>query len=327
MKLATIATKQSEAGAAGHVAVAAGGDEYLDLAAASHALREVNLLPATMRELLAGGPALMDEVRVCLDALAGLSIDEREKLHRTGVLFRAGEVNFLPPVPDPSLILSVGLNYRRHLAEMEGTPVPVNPSAFLKAGASLTGAGAPIVLPAHCNDMVDYEAEFCFVFGRECHNVGVDEAMHHVAGYTIANDVSARNWIGEVMSAEGTFPAAQAWERNIMGKTFPTFTPCGPVMVTADEIADPHDLDLSLTLNGETMQATRTDDLIFGLPEIIAYFSQWYRFRPGDIVTTGTPSGVGFGRDPKVFLQPGDIVEVTVSAIGTLSNPVVAGTA
>jgi 2-keto-4-pentenoate hydratase/2-oxohepta-3-ene-1,7-dioic acid hydratase in catechol pathway len=324
MKLATIVTKRNEADRAGRVVVAAGGDEYLDLAAASHALPEVNILPATMKELLAGGPTLMAEAQTCLDELAGMSVDARENLHRAGVLHRAAEVTFLPPVPEPSLILSVGLNYRRHLAEMAGTPVPKNPSAFIKVASSLTGAGAPIVLPAHCADMVDYEGEFCFVFGRACHNVGVDEAMDYVAGYTIANDVSARNWIGEVMRAEGTFPAAQAWERNIMGKNFPTFTPCGPVMVTADEIADPHDLDLSLTLNGETMQATKTDDLIFGLPEIIAYFSQWYRFRPGDIVTTGTPSGVGFGRDPKVFLAPGDTVAVTIQGIGTLTNPVVA---
>ena len=172
--------------------------------------------------------------------------------------------------------------------------------------------------------MVDYEAELSFVFGRTCHNVGVGEAMDYVAGYTIANDVSARNWVGEVMAAQGVFPAAQAWERNIMGKNFPTFTPCGPVIVTADEIADPHDLDLSLTLNGTVMQATKTDDLIFDLPQIIAYFSQWYRFQPGDIVTTGTPAGVGFGRDPKVFLKPGDTVAVTISGIGTLQNPVVA---
>ena len=324
MKLATIATARDGAGHAGRVVVAAGGDEYLDLSAASHALPEVNLLPSTLAELLAGGPALMDEVRTCLDELAGLSVDARENLHHTGVLHRAAEVTFLPPVPEPSLILSVGLNYRRHLAEMEGTPVPKNPSAFIKVASSLTGAGTPIVLPAHCADMVDYEGELSFVFGRACHHVGVDEAMDYVAGYTIANDVSARNWIGEVMGAQGTFPAAQAWERNIMGKNFPTFTPCGPVMVTADEIDDPHDLALSLVLNGETMQATKTDDLIFGLPEIIAYFSQWYRFRPGDIVTTGTPSGVGFGRDPKVFLKPGDTVAVTISGIGTLTNPVVA---
>lgn len=324
MKLATIATRESGPDSGGRAAVLAGGDEWLDIEAASHALAEVNLLPATMRELLAGGAALRDEVRAALDELAGLSVDAREDLHRRGVLRRTDELRFLPPVPNPSLILSVGLNYHRHLAEMKGTPVPQNPSAFLKAPSSLAGSGAAIVIPRQCPDMVDYEAEFCFVFGRTCHNVAVDEAMDYVVGYTIANDVSARDWIGEVFAAEGVFAAAQAWERNIMGKNLPTFTPCGPVIVTADEIADPHDLDLSLTLNGETMQATKTDDLIFTLPEIIAYFSQWYRFAPGDIVTTGTPSGVGFGRDPKAFLKAGDTVEVTVSGVGTLVNHVVA---
>lgn len=324
MKLATIAVKDSTTGTAGRAAVGAGADEFLDLEAASHALPEVNILPSTMKELLAGGAALLDEVRAALDELAGVSIDAREALHKKGVLRRASEVEFLAPVPNPQAVLSVGLNYRRHLAEMEGTPVPKYPSAFFKTVASLTGSGSPIIVPPQCPDMIDYEAELAFVFGRRCHNVGADEAMDYVAGYTIANDVSARDWLGEVFAAEGTFAAALAWERNIMGKNLPSFTPCGPWIVTTDEIADPHDLDMSLTLNGETMQETKTDDLIFGLPEIISYFSQWYRFEPGDIVTTGTPAGVGFGRDPKVFMKPGDTVEVTISGIGSLGNPVVA---
>ena len=168
--------------------------------------------------------------------------------------------------------------------------------------------------------MVDFEGEFSFIFAKRCHRVTADQAMDYVAGYTIANDVSARDWIPEVFSATGSFDAIHAWERNVMGKSFPTFTPCGPVLVTKDEIADPHVLQLTTRLNGEVMQSTKTDDLIFKIPEIIAYFSQWYCFQAGDIVTTGSPSGVGIGRDPHVFMHAGDTIEIEIEGIGTLSN-------
>ena len=170
--------------------------------------------------------------------------------------------------------------------------------------------------------MIDFEGEFCFIFAKECNNVNEAEAMDYVAGYTIANDVSARDWVPEVFAAEGTFPAIQAWERNIMGKQLPGFTPCGPYLVTKDEIKDPHDLKLETRLNGEVMQSTSTNDLIFKIPQIIAYFSQWYRFQAGDIVTTGSPAGVGFGRDPKLFMKPGDKIEIEIEKIGILSNTI-----
>ena len=173
--------------------------------------------------------------------------------------------------------------------------------------------------------MIDYEGEFTFVVGRTCHRVSVDEALECIGGYTICNDISARDWVGEVFGAEGTFGAIQAWERNIMGKQLPGFTPCGPVVVTADEIADPHDLQLTTTLNGEIVQSTKTDDLIYGVGEILSYFSRWYRFEPGDLVTTGSPAGVGFGREPKLFMRPGDRIEVEIEGIGRLSNTLAAG--
>ena len=149
--------------------------------------------------------------------------------------------------------------------------------------------------------------------------------MDYVAGYTMANDVSARDWVADVFSATEPFPSILAWERNIMGKLLPSFTPCGPVIATKDEVEDPHDLLLEFRLNGEVMQSSRTDDLIFNVPQIVSYFSKWYRFEPGDIVTTGTPAGVGVGRNPKVFMKPGDHAEVSLGGIGVLSNPVIAG--
>ncbi len=317
MKLATLDT-----GGAGQSALQV-GDELLDLGRAGGVIDIAQSIPATVREILADTETL-DAVRRVHDTVSQLSDDELELMRMTSALVRLEEAELLAPIPNPQLILSVGLNYYRHLAEMEGTPAPDHPSAFQKNVGSLTGSGKPIVLPPQCPDMVDYEGEFCFVFGRTCHNVGRDEAMDYVAGYTVANDVSARDWVGEVFAAEGTFPAALAWERNVMGKQLPTFTPCGPVVTTADEIDDPNDLLLEFRLNGEVLQSTRTDDLIFGIPEIIAYFSQWYRFAPGDIVTTGSPAGVGFGRDPKIFMKPGDVAEVTLEGVGSLRNPVVA---
>jgi 2-keto-4-pentenoate hydratase/2-oxohepta-3-ene-1,7-dioic acid hydratase in catechol pathway len=321
MKLATIERGGNEA----HAAVVVGDDELLDLVALGSVVPEAKEIPAAMRDLLAAGPAALANVQKCIDAVAAMTADAKDVLRQSDILQPWDSVSFLPPVPNPAMILSVGLNYRRHLEEMENTPTPANPAAFLMTPAALTGAGKPIIAPPQCPDMIDYEGEFSFVFGRECHNVTEDEALDYVAGYTIANDVSARDWVGPLFASEKPFEAIAAWDRNVLGKQLPTFCPCGPVIVTKDEIADPHNLQLTTTLNGEVMQSTRTDDLVFNLPQIISYFSFWYRFSPGDIVTTGSPAGVGVGRKPPVFMKPGDVVEVEVEGVGKLSNPVVAG--
>jgi acylpyruvate hydrolase len=306
-----------------HVGVLVGNDTVLDLAALKVILPEAYLVPNSMRKILEAGVAGMETVAHCLAQVDSMADDEKAILTDAGILSPLAELPLLAPVPNPKLILSVGLNYWKHLEEMAGTPTPKHPAAFIKTRDSLSGSGNPIYVPPQCPDMIDYEGELCFVFGRQCHNVQSDEAMSYVAGYTIANDVSARNWVGEVLASSNTFPAIHAWERNINGKQLPGFTPCGPVLVTKDEVKDPNNLQMTLTLNGEVMQSTKTDDMIFKLPELISYFSQWYQFNPGDIVTTGSPAGVGFGRDPKVFMKPGDVVEVEVEGIGKLSNTVV----
>lgn len=320
MKLATIEKGGNDA----HVAVVVGDGELLDLAAMGSVMPEAKEVPAAMRDLLAAGPAALANVQKCIDAVAAMTAGAQDVLRQSDILQAWDSVSFLPPVPNPAMVLSVGLNYRRHLEEMENTPIPANPAAFLMTPAALTGAGKPIIVPSQCPDMIDFEGEFSFVFGRACHNVSEDEALDYVAGYTIANDVSARDWVGPLFAAEKPFEAIAAWDRNILGKQLPTFCPCGPVIVTKDEIADPHNLQLTTTLNGEVMQSTKTDDLVFNLPQIISYFSFWYRFSPGDIVTTGSPAGVGVGRKPPVFMKPGDVIEVEVEGVGKLSNPVVA---
>lgn len=270
--------------------------------------------PTSVREILENGDAGLEAVRQIVGAA------EADMNACSAAVSEFAETSLAPPVPDPWLIFSVGMNYGRHLAEMNNTPPPTNPAGFIKTRDSLIGSGKAITVPPQCPDMIDYEGEFCFVFGRECHRVSKEDAMDHVAGYTIANDVSARDWIPDIKMGDPPFGPIHGWERNIMGKNLPGFTPCGPVIVTKDEITDPHDLHLQTRLNGEVMQDTRTDDLIFKLPEIISYYSQWYRFRPGDVVTTGSPSGVGVGRDPQVFMHAGDTVEIELEGVGILKN-------
>ena len=320
MKLLTLDT-----GGPGHPAVLIDEDTALDLALAADTVARARLVPGSVRGILAAGDDGLDAVRRTVDAVGAMTDAGGDRLRERGVLRPFADAPLLPPVPDPNLILSEGLNYRRHLEEMSDTPPPPYPTAFVKAASSLNGSGKPIPVPPQCPDMIDFEGEFTFVVGRRCHNVPVEDAMSFIGGYTICNDVSARDWVGEVFAAEAKFGIIQAWERNIMGKQLPGFTPCGPVMVTADEIADPQDLQLTTTLNGEIVQSTKTDDLIYGVAEILSYFSQWYRFEPGDLFTTGSPAGVGFGRDPKLFMKAGDTIQVEVEGIGRLSNTLRSG--
>jgi len=227
----------------------------------------------------------------------------------------------LPPISNPGLLLSVGMNYHEHLKEMK-TPVPEKPAAFTKSVASIIASGQPILLPASHPDMVDWEGEFTVVIGKAGHRIPAAKALDHVAGYPIVNDVSARDWVAAIFSSTGIMGPIHAWEHNLLGKQMPTFCPMGPCIATRDEVPDPDDVKIVTRLNGQVMQDANTDDLVFSVVKLIEYYSQFYRFQPGDCITTGSPSGVGFGRNPKVFMKAGDTIEVEVSGIGVLSNPV-----
>lgn len=226
---------------------------------------------------------------------------------------RVGVQKLLAPV-EPRAILCIGLNYRLHVGEF-GRELPKRPVLFMKNPAAVTGPGAPILLPASCLNppQVDYETELAVVIGRAAKNVSVAEALDYVLGYTIGNDVSARRWQKEEGGGQ--------WVR---GKSFDTFCPLGPALVTTDEIPDPQRLKLSCTVNGRTMQDDTTANMIFPVPELIAYLSQDTTLLPGTVILTGTPSGVGFARTPPLFLNPGDTVSLTIEPIGTLTNPVAA---
>jgi len=298
------------------------GEEIVDLGGCREVVGAAGEVPQTVRGILDGGDAVVDSVRRIADQI-GSTPQLAERLREKGALVRRANARLLAPLPDPGLILSCGMNYRAHLQEMS-TAVPDYPTSFVKSASAVIGPEAPIVLPASHPDMVDWEGEFSVVIGRPCHAVAESDALDYVAGYTLINDVSARDWVGPVFEASAVMPGVLAWERNLLGKQFPTFCPMGPVLATKDEIPDPDLVELTTKLNGRTMQSANTDDLVFGVRNLIAYYSQWYRFRPGDIITTGSPSGVGFGRNPKIFMRAGDRIEIRASGIGTLSNPVVA---
>ena len=191
-------------------------------------------------------------------------------------------------------------------------PVPPEPVLFSKYPSTLIGHGAPIVLPSVSNE-VDYEAELVVVIGRGGRFIPAEKAMEHVGGYAVGHDVSARDW-------QLNKPGKQ-W---MAGKTFDTFAPIGPELVTADEVADPHKLGIRLRLNGRTMQDSNTNQLIFGIDQLVAYLSGIVTLAPGDLIFTGTPPGVGMARKPQVWLKPGDVVEVEIDGLGVLRNPVVA---
>jgi acylpyruvate hydrolase len=221
---------------------------------------------------------------------------------------RLENVRLRAPLRRPGKIVCVGLNYESHRVE-QGLKSSPRPIFFLKSGNTVCGPGDPIVVPPNSNE-VDYEAELVVVIGKRGKGIPEEKAFEHIAGYTILNDVSARDMqYGD-----------RQWFR---GKSCDTFAPTGPCIVTADEIPEPEDLDISLTLNGQTMQESNTHDLIFNIPFLVSYLSQSMTWEAGDLLATGTPGGVGHYRKPPIYLKPGDTVSVTVGRVGTLTNPVV----
>jgi acylpyruvate hydrolase len=218
-------------------------------------------------------------------------------------------VTLRPVVPRPGKVVCLGLNYKAHVDE--GVyDVPDYPVLFSKFAETLVGAGQPVLVPPE-SEAVDYEAELAFVIGSPVRRAAGDTALAAVGGYTVANDVSMRDYQYKT----------HQW---LPGKNWASSTPLGPFLVTPDEVGDPHALDISLELNGERMQASNTSRFIFDIPTMIATISEFIPLAPGDVVLTGTPSGVGYRRDPKVLLQDGDRLVVEIERVGRLENPVAA---
>ena len=247
------------------------------------------------------------------------SPDDDSALLLNGDLFNVFNVSsnlaeiskLLPPIVPPNII-GIGLNYKKH-ADETGIIPPEIPVMFIKSSNSLCGPSDPIILPLAGPDQVDHEAELGVIIGKEAKNVEPENAMDFVLGYTCVNDISARDWQIRKQKTQ--------WAR---GKSFDSFCPIGPWLITKDEVPDPHNLWIKSEINGKTYQDSNTSDMIFDLPTIISNLSQSLTLYPGTLILTGTPNGVGFTRIPSIFLNPGDEVTVSIEKVGRLTNSVTA---
>ena len=310
MKLLSI---KSEAGARAAILM---GEDVLDVTGFCKLIEESSEIDSTSLPPIEGVYRDAIDLYLCgmerLKALVSRVENDSEladKSKANGVLRPLASVELNPPVTAPGKILAVGLNYAAHAAEQNIEP-PASPLVFTKCVTSLSSPCDPIRLP-HISDMVDYEAELAFVIGREAKSVSAANALDYVAGYMIMNDVSAR----DLQRNE------HQWTR---AKGLDTFAPCGPWIVTGDEIEDPQSLSIKLWVNGELRQNSDTGDMIFKIPELIEFISQDLTLRTGDIITTGTPSGVGVYLKPPVFLKAGDHIEIEIGRIGRIEHRVVA---
>ena len=248
----------------------------------------------------------LDALLECLDLDTGF-LEKARSNFSTANSFERSQIRLCAPVPRPGKVICIGLNYRDH-AEESGMAIPTSPIIFSKFSGCVVAPGDPIRIPVD-SEKTDYEAELAFIIGRKARNVKASDAMEYVLGYTNFNDVSARDF----QFADGQ------WQR---GKSCETFAPMGEFIATKDEVADPHNLRICFRLNGNTLQDSTTDQLIFKIPELVEFLSRHITLEPGDVVATGTPPGVGFARKPPVFMKEGDVAEVEIEGLGVLSNPV-----
>ncbi|XP_070689949.1 fumarylacetoacetate hydrolase domain-containing protein 2A [Pempheris klunzingeri] len=254
------------------------------------------LMPSTMRELLELGDTGLEAAQRALSS--GKCVVERS------------DIQLLSPVLAPEKVVCVGMNYRDHCLE-QNAPIPKEPIIFSKFPSAITGPFDDIILPSESQE-VDWEVELAFVIGRRGKHIKEEDALSYVAGFTVANDVSARDW---QMKHNG-----KQW---LLGKTFDSFCPLGPALVTTDAVKDPHNLAVRCLVNGDTVQSSNTDQMIFKTEALVAWVSKFVTLTPGDVFLTGTPPGVGVFRKPPVFLKKGDVVECQIDQLGSIINKVV----
>jgi acylpyruvate hydrolase len=284
-------------------------DEYhlVDLAKAYAAYKKATgsgdlaEFPADMKAFLEAGEPAWEAARQAL-SWAGSSQDSLE----SGVIWPLSNVKLSAPVTNPSKIIAVGLNYMDHCREQK-VEVPKSPILFAKFPSSVIGPGDPVCWSPELTGQVDYEGELAVVIGRQAREVPAEKAYEYVAGYTIVNDISAR----DLQFGDGQ------WVR---GKSLDTFCPMGPYLVTKDEIEDPQNLEIRTWVNDRLLQDSNTREMIFKIPELIEFMTRAFTLYPGDIISTGTPDGVGVSRNPQVLMKKGDRVKVAVQGLGELSN-------
>ncbi len=275
----------------------------LNAAYAAKLNRRSAVLAGSMLELIRSGDRTLKQVR------QALAFAKKNPKRAASFSYEPAQVKLCAPIPRPGKIFCSGLNYRSHVEENPGATFLADPRFFVKVSTAVIGPGEPIRWPG-ARFQVDYEVELAVVLGRRAHRLSQANALTHVFGYTILHDVSAR-WV-------------QFKDKNEdMGKNFDTFAPMGPCIVTADEIPDPAKLHLTLKLNGQLMQDRTNEDWCFPLPRLLEWLTMGTTLEPGDVVSTGTPAGIGYFRKPQVFLQPGDVCELEIDGIGRLVNPVI----
>ena len=321
MKLVTFAAPEPRPGALI-------GDEVLDFRATREAGAGLDWTYESIHDVLRVGAPALNLARNVVELVTTHS-GVQELLRRRGMLRHLGQAKLLAPIPNPQLVVCAASNYRSHSAEMGGA-IPPEPACFIKASGCVVGRDHPIVLPPEAPGMVDYEGELCVIIGRPAYRVAESEALRYVAGYCCGNDVSARDWVGRFHDWQKD-PIGNHYESfldpgtlNLRYKSFPTFMPLGPALVTADEVTDPQDLHLRTLVNGEVRQDINTEDMTYGVAQMIAHYSKVFAFSPGDVIVTGSPPGVGVARRPPLFLKAGDVVTVEIERLGQLTNPVVA---
>lgn len=265
------------------------------------------LVPSNMLDLLAFGESARDVIRETLTWLDG-SCTDRDELIAAGIVTTLAECQLAAPIPRPGKVMAIGINYRAHASEME-RELPEHPTVFTKVSTCIEGVGHPIHAPRQSH-MLDWEGEFCVVIGRRARHVPTDRALDYVAGYMNGNDVTVRDW------QEHT----PTW---MMGKGWDTHGPTGPWILTRDEVPDHHALHLKTYVNDIEKQSAPISDLLFDVPALIEYLSTSFTLEPGDVIFTGTPSGVGKARDPQEWLSDGDTVRVEITGLGSLVNPVI----
>lgn len=286
---------------------------YIDFISRRKAARPPELSQAVVSPdiigFLDGGEWSVNAAQAALDYISEemAKPSRAAELKKQAIIADMKEVKLIAPVPRPRKLLAVGRNYKAHAKE-GGHEAPIEPIFFSKCLTSVIGQGEPIILPK-ISDEIDYEIELAYVVGKKGRNIKEEDAYQYIAGYTILNDVSAR----DIQRRAGQW---------MLGKSFDSFAPMGPWLTTKDEIPDPHKLRIKLELNGKIMQDSNTSEMIFNIPKLIAHTSAVFTIEPGDVVATGTPEGVGFARKPPVFLKAGDSLKLEIEGIGKLENPV-----
>lgn len=278
------------------------------------------MVPSDMRTFILRYPLLRARVEQAIDAARSAPVriegngdaSPQSQGAEAPVIWPRSEVRLLAPLLDPPKIVCVGLNYRDHAIET-GLPIPSSPVLFSKYASAIVGPNDAVVHPGKTvTECLDYEVELAVIIGLGGKRIPEEKTLAHVFGYSVANDISAR----DLQFQDGQW---------LKGKTLDTFLPLGPVIVTADAIPDPQRLQLRLTLNGQTMQSSSTEDMIFSIPRLIAYLSTLFSLEPGDLILTGTPAGVGHACKPPVYLQPGDVMRAEIDGVGVLENRVSGG--